>query len=236
MVEVRSPRGEAEYPEYPKANWMTTIRALIAISLLALWIPAVPAQSTEPDQKSLFAGYVNSPGYRGYLEKIFNAAEWPTLRAQCSSLRILESNKVVVVEEPRFVRAGANYNIDTGTWIAVAGLDRCGVGVTRRALLKAVPGANLLDATFLLPGDFRGNLKLEADALRIIMPGLMVTAECRDTKTFRVLDVTALGPSSPQGWSEKWIAEACRRAVEADVTYRAIAGGMNISATNLKLR
>jgi hypothetical protein len=134
------------------------------------------------------------------------------------------------LEQPKFVRAGANFNIDAGVWVAMAVLDRCGSQVTRRALLKAIPGANQLQPSLLLPGDFRGNLKLEADAIRIVTPGLMAFAKCQDSRKFQVLNVTATTPASATGWSEAWTAVACDKKIDAQVTYTAIDNGMNISA------
>jgi hypothetical protein len=200
----------------------------ISVGLL-LALPAF-AQQPGSDQKALFASYVNSPVYSGYLEKIFNLGEPAVQKAECPAMKVVEFNRTIAVEEPKFVRAGANFNIDTGSWVAIAVLDRCGVHVTRRALLKAVPGANQLQPTFLLPGDFRGNLKLEADALRIVKPGLMGFAKCEDGSKFRVLDVAARTPASAAGWSETWTAVACDTRIDAEVSYTATAGGMNISA------
>jgi hypothetical protein len=54
-------------------------------------------------------------------------------------------------------------------FVALATLDRCGSQVTRRTLLKTVPAANQLQY-ILLPGDFHGNLQLEADAVRTVTP------------------------------------------------------------------
>jgi hypothetical protein len=202
---------------------------------LLSFLPA-HAQTAVPDQKTIFASYMHSPGYKAFLERIFNLGEPATLKAECPTLKIVESHRYVMLEQPTFVRAGTNYNIDTGTWVGTALLDRCGTKVTRRALLKAVPGTNNLDARLLLPGDFPGNLKLEADAKLVVFPGLMGHAKCQDLKKFQILDIKALTPTAPAGWSETWIAEACGTKVEAEVTYSATATGMNIMARNWKTR
>ncbi len=206
------------------------IRHVLTISANLLLASAALAQQTEPDQKALFASYLNSSVYRAYLERIFNLGEPAMLKAECPAMKVVESNGTIIVEQPTFVRAGANFNINTGSWVAKAVLDRCGSQVTRRALLKAIPGANQLQPTFLLPGDFRGNLKLEADAIRIVAPGLMAFAKCQDTSKFQVINVTAITPASASGWSETWTAVACNTKIDAEVTYAATGDGMNISA------
>jgi len=197
------------------------------------WMSVAFAQSSEPDQKALFVSFINSAGYKSYLERIFNLGEPTTLKAECPSLGILEWNKIMMVEQPTFVRSGANYQITSGAWVGMAVMERCGSRVTRRALLKAVPGSNVLQPTFLLPGDFRGNLKLEADAMRIVLPGLMGAAKCTAKSEF--LNVRSHGPSTPQGWSETWTAAACGRRVDAEVTYSPISCGMNVTAGKWKV-
>ena len=194
------------------------------------------AQPAQPDQKAMFAAYVQSPGYKAFLEQIFNLGEPATLKAECPTLKVVESHRHVMLQQPTFVRVGANYNIDTGVWVGTALLDRCGAKAIRRALLKAVPGTNNLNATLLLPGDFPGNLKLEADAKLIVFPGLSAHAKCKDASKVRVLDIKALTPAAPAGWSETWLAEVCGVKVEAEVIYSATATGMNITARNWKLR
>ena len=159
---------------------MTVFRYILTITATLLLASQAVAQQAEPDQKALFASYLNSHVYKEYLEKVLNLGEPAILKAECATMRAVTYNRVIVLEQPKFLRAGANFNIDTGSWVALAVLDRRGSQLTRRALLKAIPGANQLQPTFLLPGDFRGNLKLEADAVRIVTPGLMAAAKCQD--------------------------------------------------------
>jgi hypothetical protein len=206
------------------------VRRIPTILVSLLLTSQALAQPAEPDQKTLFAAYVNSPVYRGYLEKAFNLGEPALLKAECPAMKVVESNQTIVVEQPTFVRVGTNFEVNTGSWVAKAVLDRCGAQVTRRALIKAIPGMNQLQPTLLLPGDFRGNLKLEADAIRIVTPGLMAFAKCKDLSKLQVLNVTAITPASPSGWSETWTAVACDTKIDAEVTYSATGDGMNISA------
>lgn len=192
-------------------------------------------QPTEPSQADIFALYLGSPIYRHYLETVINQSEPEVLRAGCPSLKLLDSNGYLLLAEAKFVKVGGGYSIDAGAWIALAKLDRCGSEVTRRMLLEAVPGQNQLKPTALLPGDFRGNLKLEFDARRIVLPGLGATANCQDMTKVFVIDIKSITPPSPQGWSETWIASACNKAVSAKVTYFGIPGGTNITASDFKL-
>jgi hypothetical protein len=150
-------------------------------------------------------------------------------------MKLVTSDKYLVLDPPSFTQVGGSYGITTGAWIAVAELDRCGKRVTRRALLKAA-GSNGLDATLLLPGDFRGNLRLEADAVHTVVPTLMTAAKCQDAAKFWVLDIKSAGPATPQGWSETWTAEACGMSVTAKVAYSKSSTGMNVVASDVKAR
>ncbi|MGQ0684776.1 hypothetical protein [Bradyrhizobium sp.] len=212
-------------------------RYILTVTVVLALASNAQAQQAEPDQKALFTAYLNSPVYKGYLEKIFNLGEPAILKAECPTLKVVTYNRYTILEQPKFVRAGTNFNIDAGVWVASTVLDRCGSQVTRRALLKALPNTNQLQPSFLLPGDFRGNLKLEADAIRIVTPGLMAFAKCEDRRKFQVLNVAATTPTaaSTTGWSETWTAVACDKKIDAQVTYTAIDNGMNISAGNWKV-
>jgi hypothetical protein len=211
------------------------IRHTLMLAAVLLLASRALAEQTEPDQNAIFRAYVNSAVYKKALENIFNTGEPAILKATCPTMKVVASDRVTVLEQPKFVRAGADYNIDAGAWVASAALDRCGSQVTRRALLKAIPGANELKPTFLLPGDFRGNLKLEADAIQIVTPTMMALAKCKDRSKFQMLNITALTPAAASGWSETWSAVACDARVDAEVTYMATGNGMNISAGNWKV-
>jgi len=212
------------------------VRNILMISANLLLASQALAQQPEPDQKALFAAYLNSPVYRVYLEQIFNAGEPAILKAECPVMKVVVQNRTSTLEQPKFVRAAAgNFQLDTGSWVALATLDRCGSQVTRRALLKAVPAANQLQHILLLPGDFHGNLQLEADAVRTVTPALMAFAKCQEQSKFQVINVAAITPASASGWSETWTAIACDKKVDAEVTYTAMGDGMKISAGKWKL-
>lgn len=68
-----------------------------------------------------------------------------------------------------------------------AEFDKCGLTVKRNARLEVMPGANLLKPTPLLPGDFRGDITLERDTVRIVIPVIMVAAKCSDLRSGYVL-------------------------------------------------
>src|SRR5215472_96850 len=61
--------------------------AALTISVGVLLTSQVCAQQAEPDQKALFAAYVNSSVYAGYLEQIFNLREPVVLRAECPTMK-----------------------------------------------------------------------------------------------------------------------------------------------------
>jgi hypothetical protein len=220
---------------FPSGASVMFVRNILPIAASLLLAFQAFAEQPAPDQKALFASYVNSSVYRAYLEQIFNSGEPAVLKAECPALKVVTQNRVNVVDQPTFVRAGTNFNIDTGSWVAVGVLDRCGAQVTRRALVKAIPGANQLRPVFLLPGDFRGNLKLEADAVRIVTPALMAFSKCKDWSKFQVINVAPITPASASGWSETWTAVACDAKIDAEVTYAATGDGMNISAGKWKV-
>lgn len=92
-------------------------------------------------------------------------------------------------------------------------------------MLIAQPGKGQIEPIFLLPGEFRGNLKLERDARAIVLPRLAGTAKCQDPAKLAVLDVVPLTKAATAGWSETWIADACGKTVEATVTYAGIPTG-----------
>jgi hypothetical protein len=206
-----------------------------AVLILLADLCAVFAQQTEPSQANIYAVFLGSPTYRDYLEAAINKSEPEVLRAGCPSLKLVVSNGYLPLAEAKFIKAGKGYSIDSGAWIAIAKLDRCGSEVIRRVLVKAVPGQNRLDSTPLLPGDFHGNLKLELDSRRIVFPALGAIAKCQDITKIFVIDIKSITNPSPQGWSETWTASACNKTVSAKVTYSGFPGGMNIFASDLKL-
>jgi hypothetical protein len=214
----------------------TATRFLLAIVVMVAVAPRLQAQPAQPDPKALFAGYVASEPYRQFLETIFNRGEPQPPKDRCTTMKVVAWDKFLVLEPPTFVRVGGSYKIETGTWVAGAELNRCGKRVTRRAILKASSGKDGLDATLLLPGDFRGNLQLEAEADRTVTPKLMNAAKCKDATMFAVLDVKPSSTVTPQGWSEAWTAQACGKIVTAKITYSKTSTGVDIAVSDAKAR
>ncbi|MEJ0072455.1 MAG: hypothetical protein WDO24_31425 [Pseudomonadota bacterium] len=214
---------------------VTATRLFLAILVMAACAPRLQAQSPQPDPKALFAGYVASEQYRLFLETVFNRGEPQPPKDRCASMKVVSWNKYLVLDPPTFVRVNGSYKIETGTWVAGAELNRCGKQVMRRAVLKATPGNNGLDATLLLPGDFRGNLQLEEEADRTVVPSLMTAAKCQNGTTFAVLDIKPSSPVTPQGWSETWTAQACKTIVTAKITYSKTSTGVNIAVSDAKV-
>jgi hypothetical protein len=225
---------------------MIRSRLVLALVLSVAVAPALHAQAPRPapaqqpgqppDTNAVFDGYVVSDQYRRYLENLFNKQEPAAAKGSCAAMKIVASDAYLMIEPPRFVTKSGSYVINSGKWVAVAQFDRCGTQVTRRALLQAVPGKNEFQVTFLLPGDFRGNLELESEAEGVVIPSLMNAAKCKDNKTFTMLDIRAAGPASAQGWAETWFAQACGAPVSIKVTYTKKAAGFNIVTSDAKGR
>jgi hypothetical protein len=191
-------------------------------------------QTAPLDQKEAFVHFLLSPSAQKFIERSIADAENQALKTQCSTLKVLEANKFDIIDQPVFEQRETGLRLKSGSWVSVAKVDRCGVTTTRRLYIKYLPDQNRFEVSPLLPGDFRGNLKLEADARRIVVPGLMAAGHCADRAEFYLLDVKALGAAMPQGWSETWSARACGKSVSATVSYNAIPGGMDIAAEDLK--
>ena len=72
------------------------VRHILMICANLLLASRALAQQTEPDQKAVFASYVNSPVYRAYLEKIFNLGEPAILKAECPAMKVVAQNRITV--------------------------------------------------------------------------------------------------------------------------------------------
>jgi hypothetical protein len=82
----------------------------------------------------------------------------------------------------------------------------------------------------LLPGDFRGNLILERDAIRIVTPAMAASMACTDRQQFFVTDVSRLETKPNGDWTELWTASACGKAVSTEVSYGRMADGIVVTA------
>ena len=199
-----------------------------ATAAYAAYVPKTDAQ--------IFADYVKSAKHRAFLLKAYNDTEPPPLKATCAKLEIASLDPPLVLQPAEFAQIGNEYIPSVGRWVQRATLVRCGAKTVRRLYLEADPRDGSLHALAMLPGEFPGNVQLENDATRIVLPAMMGIAKCGDFKKLFVLDTKLTSPARAQGWSEIWTAQACGRTVTADVSYTADATGMNITAKNLKLR
>jgi hypothetical protein len=103
--------------------------AMLRAGLIAAFVAGIKvalAQSPQPDQSAIFSAYISSAVYKTYPETALRRGEPPALRSECPALRLLEANKVQILDKPKLVQAGKNFNIDSGARVAVANMDRCG--------------------------------------------------------------------------------------------------------------
>jgi hypothetical protein len=205
------------------------------VVVAALTSATTAAAATKSDAE-IFADYVKSPHHRAFLLKAYNDLEPPPLKAACAKLEIVALDPPLVLQAAGFAQIGNEYIPSVGRWVQRATLNRCGAKILRRLYLQADPRDGTLHALPMLPGEFPGNVQLENDATRIVLPAMMGAAKCADFKKVFVLDTRLTSPPKPQGWSETWTVQACSRSVTADVSYVADETGMNITARNLKAR
>lgn len=200
----------------------------------ALTVTATAAYVAKTDAQ-IFADYLKSPPYKKYLLDTFNSTEPPPLTAKCPRMELVSTDAPLVQAAPAFAQIGNTYPISTGAWVQRATLNQCGRKVSRRLFIMADPRDGTLHSRALLPGDFPGNAALENDAPRIVLPGVMGLARCKDWNKLWVLDTRLTAPTKPQGWTEAWTMSACGHVVTADVVYVADATGMGITAKNIKV-
>lgn len=200
--------------------------------LLACFIGPSDAQepNAEPPRTEIERTFFTSPSYRTFVERSFNAFEAPLSKAECPELKILEYTAHKIVRPLQFTKTETGYSISGGSWIAVPEIDRCGKPAKRR-ILMSVAALGRLSPIPLAPGDHRGELALEMDTLRIVLPGIMAHASCQDTKQFYLLDVVNIRDAGNGNWEENWTAEACGKVVKTTVRYIKDATGTTIRAT-----
>jgi hypothetical protein len=206
--------------------------ALSVFLVVCLSGPGAAQQSTSanPSQEDLERSFFTSASYRSLLEGAINAFEAPSSKTECSTLNIEEATAHSRLKPLTFIKTETGHAISGGAWIAVPKIDRCGSPARRRVLMSvAAPGK--ISPIPLAPGDHQGSLTLEMDTLRIVMPGLMARADCRDPKQFYLLDVKNTAAQENGNWSETWSAEACGRKVITDIQYIKDATGTQIRAT-----
>ncbi len=199
-----------------------TYRAVLGCgaALLAVLSPARAADV----QQALFDGYVGSPAYRAILQKAYNDKEPALLKAQCAALTVVAFDKPEILERPVFAKAGANWQMTAGAWVARATLDRCGAKAVRRALVESAHN-NTLRTRPLLPGEFGGSYKMEDNARAFALANMQGEVDCKEWMGTTVLDIKLKSPVKPSGWVEVWTVQMCGKTVTGNVNY--IPGGAN---------
>ena len=167
---------------------------------------------------AVLLGYLNSAGYRAYLDKVVATTEPEPLKGACNDLRIVRADEHFKVADPTFSREGGGLNVETGAWITRMVVDRCGTEVKRRILVRAT-GGNQRESVRLLPGDFRGDLTLERDVTTIVLAGFASVAKCDGVDKIYVLDIKSLTDRGPVSWSELWTVNACGTVFTGEMQY-----------------
>lgn len=198
---------------------------LSLISLPAFGQPEAPPTPAIDLEKNFFA----STMYQSYVEQAFNALEPAPLKAECPVLKFRNFTGHLPIKPLQFAKVGKGISVIAGAWIAEPDIDRCGQSARRR-ILMTVKGPNQIDPIPLLPGEFRGDLQLEIDARRIVMPIIKSKARCTDDSAIYVLNVAFMG-GDPKDWKESWTAQACEQPVTVNVHYFGTPdGGVDIAA------
>lgn len=192
-------------------------RAAGLAMLLASGASPATAQTAPPSNEQLFQSFLASPAYSNFIEQALAGTEPAPLKAECARLTVVDQPRFAIIRPAGFSVANGQGAITDGVWVAFLPVDRCGVRTVRR-LLVVVAGANNLTPSRLLPGDFRGDLRLEADVQRTVLPVMMELAECQDEKNVFIGDIKSVSATA-DAWSEQWFANACGRPATLLVHY-----------------
>ena len=202
----------------------------------ALLLLAAQTGYAADNQQALFAGYIGSPSYRAILQKAYNDAEPTVLKAQCPALTVVSFAAPEIVETPAFARAGAGWTTQSGAWVATATVNRCGTNVIRRLLVET-RSDNTLRTRGLIPGEYAGGFKLEESARGFVSMSMLIVTDCKDWKSFVLLDTRLRTKPSRQGWAETWTGRMCGKTVTANVDYvpePTATGGFDVRTNNVK--
>lgn len=204
--------------------------------LAALMLLAVQPVHAAEDQQALFEGYIGSPSYRAILQKAYNDSEPAVLKAKCPALTVMSFAKPEIVEAPVFVRSGAGWTTEAGAWVATATVNRCGSDVIRRVLVETTR-SNTLRTRGLIPGEYAGGFKLEESARGFVSMSMLLVTNCKDWKSFVLLDTKLKTKPSKLGWWEIWTAQMCGKTVTANVAYVAessATGGFDVRTHDVR--
>ena len=174
----------------------------------ALALGAATGEAKALDAMEAFQRFLLQPSIQNSFKAMLLDREPAAMRAECSDLKILESNEYDIVEEPKFeVRGGLQ--LVSGIWVQVFVVDRCGTKTRRRLLIRYNPATNSLEPRGLLPGDFHGGIQLEFDTIKIVLPAVLSNTHCNDPRTLFVWDIKSLGEPVNGDWSENWKVQSC---------------------------
>jgi hypothetical protein len=201
---------------------------LASLALMAVMSPSGIGAAPTAEEAGL-AAYMAAPEFKTNLAAALIEAEPARLKASCQDYSLIRANEVTIIEPPVFEAVGDSKRMTSGSWIVVAHLDRCGQEVRRRMLLRMDGSDHWIKTYPLLPGDFRGNLKLEIDARSLVATALAAKGHCADVKKIEVLDVVNKQPPDDQGWSETWNVDACGTLLNIEMRYTRDAEGVKIS-------
>ncbi len=176
-------------------------------------------QKPSPEDMRIFAAFLSSSAFLSGLTRLINASEPPSLQAACPTLKLLDATRYKLLKTVTFREVNGSEQVSGGSWISLAIADRCGQKVTRRFLFFYQPETERLQPLRLLPGEFRGDLKTEADARNLAAKVITAATHCDDPKRIFVLDTKVDGAPSPDRWRENWTAEACGEPVTLQAAY-----------------
>lgn len=201
------------YPSVRRPLW-----AVATAALLTFTAGTASAQTTAPTNEQLFQSFLASPVYANFIEQGLAGTEPAPFKAECERMTVVDQPRFAVVRPAAFSVTNGQGAITDGVWIAFLPVDRCGTRTVRR-LLVVVSGPNNLTPSRLLPGEFRGDLRLEADVQRTAMPVFMDMADCKDEKNVFISDIKSISATT-EAWSEQWLANACGKPATLLVHYK----------------
>jgi hypothetical protein len=185
--------------------------------LVAAAHPAAAQAQAQPTNEQLFLSFLQSPAYQNFLDQALAQTDPAVFKAECARMTMRENARWAAVRPASFTVVQGQGAIVDGVWIAWIPVDRCGTPTIRR-LLIVVSGPNNLVPTRMLPGEFGGDLRLEADVQRTVLPLFQEMAECRDEKQVFVADIK-ITRQSATAWQEHWLGNACGKPTAILVNY-----------------
>lgn len=209
------------------------VAGLLLLPALAFAAEPVSPSQTETKAPALTPAamleqLIASPGYQKFLADLVNSEEPAALRRVCPTVELTNGLAYSIIETPTFSAHAAGDKLESGVWMSVAQVDRCGRPARRRVLIRFDTTLKRFRALALVPGDFPGNLALERDTYRAIVPEAATVAACSDPHRVSVLDTRELVPLTHAGGREVWTLIACDKWVAVTVTFTPAADGRHM--------